>query len=136
MILPLRRTSETGKPTLLSGLYPLLEYPLKYFNNSIVKYTQPNFHGQFKWHKLNGNPVTETEYANHWRIKHTGAIVGGVIGSVALITAILGVFYIRRWSKKRNGALGSSLESQPPLARKPVPVILTPDPFTLKYLES
>ncbi|KAJ4467803.1 hypothetical protein C8R41DRAFT_871341 [Lentinula lateritia] len=99
-------------------------------------YTQPNFHGQFKWHKLNGNPVTEIEYANHWRIKHTGAIVGGVIGSVALITAILGVFYIRRRSKNRNGALGSSLESQPPLARKPVPVILTPDPFTLKYLES
>ncbi|KAJ3892029.1 hypothetical protein GG344DRAFT_76342 [Lentinula edodes] len=68
--------------------------------------------------------------------KHTGAIVGGVIGIMVLITAILGVFYIRRRSRKRNGALQSSLESQPPLARKPAPVILTPDPFTLKYLES
>ncbi|KAH7870511.1 uncharacterized protein C8R40DRAFT_1126073, partial [Lentinula edodes] len=55
---------------------------------------------------------------------------------MVLITAILGVFYIRRRSRKRNGALQSSLESQPPLARKPAPVILTPDPFTLKYLES
>ncbi|KAJ3903121.1 hypothetical protein F5879DRAFT_990412 [Lentinula edodes] len=68
--------------------------------------------------------------------KYTGAIVGGVIGIMVLITAILGVFYIRRRSRKRNGALQSSLESQPPLARKPAPVILTPDPFTLKYLES
>ncbi|KAJ3847374.1 hypothetical protein EV368DRAFT_87810 [Lentinula lateritia] len=69
--------------------------------------------------------------------KHTSAIVGGVIG-IVFITAIVGVFYIRRRSRKRNGTLGSSLESQPPppLPSKPTPVKLTPDPYTLKYIES
>ncbi|KAJ4466425.1 hypothetical protein C8J55DRAFT_493067 [Lentinula edodes] len=130
--LPARFLILTGvQHRLFDRLYPILEYPLKYFINFIYKYTQPNFHRQFKWwHKLNGNPVTETEYANHWHIKFKKAYRCNCWGSNRNHGSD------HRNSRKRNGALQSSLESQPPLARKPAPVILTPDPFTLKYLES